>query len=91
MTISSTALGHIPRRHRLPSQIRFNAADSHRYRSTLNVSADAYTAPHQRRYSFISAQVIYPSKKIDRHCFTMISCPSLRILFVSWQQTLIVK
>src|SRR3954466_5961784 len=43
-TVSSTA----PSRHRLPSKICFHAADSHRYRSTVKFSADAYTTPHQR-------------------------------------------
>jgi hypothetical protein len=43
MTVSSITLGHIPRR--LLSQIFFHTADSHRNRSTLNISANAYTAP----------------------------------------------
>ena len=38
-TASSTATGYIPRPGRLPSKVFFPAADSHRTRSTLNVSA----------------------------------------------------
>ena len=77
-TVSST----VPRCHRLPSWICFHAADSHRYRSTIKFSADVYTAPHQRRYSFVSAQLIYRSKKIDHHCFTLISCLGCEVAFV---------
>ena len=62
-TVSSTVLHH----HRLPSQICFHATDSNRYRSTVKISINAYTTPHQRRYSSVSAQLIYRSKKIDRH------------------------
>ena len=38
-TASSMAIGYIPRPGRLPSKVFFPAADSHRTRSTLNISA----------------------------------------------------
>ena len=53
--VSSTATGFIPRPGRLPSKVFFPAADSHRTRSTLNVSAGAYTASQERWYSSICA------------------------------------
>ena len=50
-TVSSIA----PRRHRLPSYICFHAADSHRYRSPIKFSPDAYMASQERWYSSICA------------------------------------
>ena len=64
-TFSSTAMGLIPRCTRLPSQICFNATDSHR-------TPDAYTAPQDRWY-FISPQLFDLNQKIDLNLVTLLS------------------
>ena len=52
-TASSTVTGYMPRPGHLLSKVFFPAADSHRTRSTLNVSAEAYTVSQERWYSSI--------------------------------------
>ena len=64
-TVSSTATGLIPRCTRLPSQICFNATDSH-------CTPDAYTAPQERWY-FISPQLFDLNQKIDLNLVTLLS------------------
>ena len=64
-TFSSTATRLIPRCTRLPSQICFNATDSHR-------TPNAYTAPQERWY-FISPQLFDLNQKIDLNLVTLLS------------------
>ena len=71
-TASSTGTGFIPRPGHLLSKVFFPAADSHRTRSTLNVSAGAYTAPQERWY-FISPQLFDLNQKIDLNLVTLLS------------------
>ena len=64
-TFSSTAMGLIPRCTHLPSQICFNATDSH-------CTPDAYTALQERWY-FISPQLFDLNQKIDLNLVTLLS------------------